>query len=167
MEQCVSIFITLAVMAFSVSPAIAQSKAGGFDKLKTLVGEWEGKGPDGKTAKLTYQLISGGTALMETFLAENEPPMVTIYHPNGDKLMMTHYCSAGNQPRMQAQVPAGEIKTLQFAFFDVANMSKHSEGHISSLGLTFQDSDHITQEWGWRDKDNKDMVMKANFTRKK
>jgi hypothetical protein len=55
---------------------------------------------------VSYQLISGGAAIMERIMPPNEPSMVSIYHLDGDKLMMTHYCSAGNQPRMQAEAQA-------------------------------------------------------------
>ncbi len=27
--------------------------------------------------------------------------MITMFHMDGDRLLMTHYCGAGNQPRMK------------------------------------------------------------------
>jgi hypothetical protein len=73
--------------------------------------------------------------------------MVTIYHCDGDQLMLTHYCMLNNQPRMRAQVPAGEVKQLTFSFVDAANMAKPTDKHMSGVVITFQDNDHMMQEW--------------------
>ena len=166
MEQFVSILTMLIVMTVSAHSARATNNAAaGFEKLKSLVGEWQGKTSEGEAVTLSYQLVSSGTALMETLTQANEPNMITIYHLNGDKIMMTHYCSVGNQPRMQAAVPAGDIKSLRFVFLDGANLKSHGDGHIHSLTVTFQDNDHFTQEWTWRD-GGKDSHSRHSFTRK-
>src|SRR5579872_2208685 len=73
--------------------------AAAFARLQTLVGDWEADTDMGK-ARLHYELIAGGTALVERFSAEKMPSMLTVFHFNGDRLMLTHYCEAGNQPRM-------------------------------------------------------------------
>jgi hypothetical protein len=103
---------------------------------------------------------------MEILDPISEPSMATIYHLDGDKLVMTHYCSIGNQPRMLAQVPAGEIKNLSFTFVDATNLAKPSDGHMRYLTLTFQDKDHLTQVWTWR-QDGKDMPATFNLVRNK
>jgi len=51
--------------------------------------------------KATYTLVSGGTALMERLKSANEPEMITLYSLDGDHLLVTHYCSMGNQPQMK------------------------------------------------------------------
>jgi hypothetical protein len=128
MKRCVSILLAFTGITLSAHSVLAQSTAAaGFEKLKALVGEWQGTGPHGKV-NLSYQLISGGSALMEILDPISEPSMATIYHLDGDKLVMTHYCSIGNQPRMLAQVPAGEIKNLSFTFVDATNLAKPSDG---------------------------------------
>ena len=49
-----------------------------FARLKKLVGDWYGKGPDGKEHLAhRFRLISGGTALEETMLPGSEE-MVSI-----------------------------------------------------------------------------------------
>jgi len=134
MKRCAFILLAFAVIALLTSSILAQNKSArapaavGFEKLKSLVGEWQGTGTQGST-NVTYQLVSNGSALMETLMPPNEPSMVTLYHRDGDKLMMTHYCSFGNQPRMRAEVPAGEIKNLNFTFVDATNMANSSQGH--------------------------------------
>lgn len=167
MKRFAVFLLTLAALVWIATPASAQGKAApGFEKLKSLVGEWQGKTSDGKPFQVSYQLISNGSALMETLSPANEPSMVTIYHPDGDNLMMTHYCSIANQPRMRANVPAGEIKKLDFAFVDATNMAKPSDAHMSGLAYTFVDKDHVMSEWTLS-KDGQKMPMMFNLERKK
>ena len=106
--------VTIAIVVLSTTQIAAQTKGvNGFDKLKSLAGQWQGKRSDGKPVVVTYELVSGGHGIMERLEAADEDEMVTVYHPDGDGLMMTHYCSAGNQPRMRAAVPDGEIMNLR------------------------------------------------------
>jgi hypothetical protein len=166
MKRFISIPLALAVVALATNAVLAQSKAApGFEKLKSLVGEWQGTSPEGPVT-VTYQLVSGGHSVMETIAPGTDKNMVTVYHLNGDKLMMTHYCAVGNQPRMSATVPAGEVKNLNFTFVDATNMAKPADAHMHSLAVTFQDKDHITQVWTYR-QDGKDMPMTFNLERKK
>ena len=71
----------------------------GFDRLKALAGNWETKGPDGAPLKVTFTVTSNGTAVME-HMSYND--MITMYHRDGDQIMLTHYCGGNNQPRMKA-----------------------------------------------------------------
>ena len=156
MKRCLSILAVLSLITLFTNSTFAQQKAkAGFEKLNSLVGEWQGKGPNGLLVNISYQSLAGGTALMETRAPTNEPSMISIFHIDGDKLMMTHYCSDGNQPRMRAEVFTKEIKSLDFNFVDVTNLAKPATGHMRNLSYTFLDKDHITQVWTWR-QDGKD-----------
>ena len=74
--------------------------------------------------------------------------MVTMYHLDGNSIMMTHYCSAGNQPRMRAKRSQGN--TIVFQFVDAANLKRSADGHMQRLVIKFQDKDHVTEEWTWK-----------------
>lgn len=161
------LLLLLAVTMVWPSSARPQSQAAAsFEKLKTLAGEWQGAGADGKMRTVTYQLISGGTAVLETMTPAGEPSMVTVYYLDGDRLLLTHFCSAGNQPRLRAASPAGEIKKLDFDFLDATNLAPPAAGHIHRLRLAFQDQHHLAQTWTWREA-GKEMVDTFNLTRKK
>ncbi len=125
----------------------------GFDRMKSLVGEWKGTTKEGKTVKASYSLISDNSALMETLSPEGEPGMVTIYHPDRDALMMTHYCGAHNQPRMRAEGVTPESKSITFNFVDATNLASPDDGRMDRLVLRFLDAGHMSQEWTWKDKD--------------
>ena len=122
----------------------------GFEKMKPLVGNWQGKANDGKPVKISYALVSGGSALVETIQAESEPGMVTVYHPDGGRLMMTHFCSLHNQPRMRADTAPAENGKLVFNFVDATNMPSPDAMHMHKLVVTFVDKDHFAQEWTWK-----------------
>lgn len=165
-KQLSILFLSAFVMLFAAT-AQAQSKAApAFDKLKALVGEWQGKASDGEERKVSYRLASGGSAIIETLTPPNEPEMVSVYHRDGDSLVMTHYCSAGNQPRMRAEVPTGEIKTLDFKFVDATNLKKSTDGHINHMTIKFQDKDHVTVIWNWRE-NGQDSPLTVNLVRRK
>ena len=119
--------------------------ASDFDRLKTLEGQWEATSPEGKS-RIIFGVISNGTALMETMVAEN---MVTVYHPDGEAILMTHYCAVGNQPRMRAQSSRGDSITFQFV--DVANLKGSGAGHMQRLVIKFQDANHVIEEWTWKE----------------
>ncbi len=161
---------TLACLALAGSlaaalPAHAGSNAA-FDKLKALAGEWQGKATDGKTVKASYEVVSSGTAVMERLETPDEMNMITVYHKDGDRLMLTHYCAANNQPRMKAEPGAGDAQRLVFTYVDATNLSGGDAGHMHGLTLSFDDPNHFTQEWTWKEpgKDGKEVFR---FERKK
>ena len=143
-----SFAIILVVVAFSAGMCFAKTLPE-FEKMKSLVGEWKGTSADNKPATVTYTLVSDNSALMEKLAMGGESEMVTMYHPDGDHLMMTHYCSAHNQPRMRSQAVAAGSKNITFDLVDVTNLSSPDAGHMKKLVVTFADKDHFTQEWTW------------------
>lgn len=149
------IVITLLLCGLPISAAGSD-----FDKLKALVGQWDATSPEGKT-RTTFQLISEGSALMETMSNES---MVTVYHPDGEAILMTHYCAAGNQPRMRATSSQGN--SIAFQFVDAANLKGSGDGHMRRLVITFQDKDHVTEEWTWK-ADGKETISVFHLQRVK
>src|SRR4051812_24656118 len=80
-------------------PAPKTSKS--FEQLKQqLVGTWEAKmkmGDDEQTVKATYEVTSGGSAILERLFAGTDHEMVSVYHSDGTSgVSMTHYCMLGN-----------------------------------------------------------------------
>jgi hypothetical protein len=113
----------------------------GFDKIKALAGTWES---DGMT--ITYRLTSGGHTVMETIAPGTEKEMVTMYYEEGDNLVLVHYCAMGNQPRMKAPK---DVKgdSIHFTCTGGGNLNCAKDTHMHSVTLTFQDPDHIKEEW--------------------
>jgi hypothetical protein len=170
--KVISFVLSLVLMGailFAEEKAGAPKTSPGFEKLKTLVGEWDAKTKDGQPVQASYKVVSNGTALMEmlSMSKPDEVDMVTVYHPDGDNLVLTHYCSANNQPRMKALPVSGEVKTLTFSFLDATNLSGPGAGHMHRLAVNFQDKDHFIQEWTWHEKGKDAFTEVFKFERKK
>ena len=147
---CAALLCVLSLMA-APPPSKQQPE---FEKMKSLEGVWQGETQDGKSAHISYKVVSAGSVVMETIDHEGMPGMmVTMYHLDGDRLMMTHYCSAGNQPRMR--LVSSTPTSLTFAMFDATNLASKNEGHMRKVVITWTDANHITADWTMS-KDGKD-----------
>jgi hypothetical protein len=112
-------------------------------------------------------VVANGSVLMERLKSADESEMITMYSLDGDHIVVTHYCSAGNQPTMQAPAattaPAGKY---DFSFVRVSGTKTPDEGHMVTLSLTLPDKNHLTQVWTFDDH-GKSMVDTFTYTRKK
>jgi hypothetical protein len=52
--------------------------------------------------------------------------MVSMYHLDGARLLLTHYCMAKNQPRMQLALCGPATGELRFEFLDAKNLALHA-----------------------------------------
>ena len=136
--------------------------AAAFARLKTLVGEW--KTDDGKES-LTYELVAGGTALLERETGAGRPAMLTLYHRDGNRLVLTHYCMAGNQPRMLAKPFDAAANEIAFDFLDATNLSSPAAGHMHSTSIRFVDANHIDTVWEFHENGKATMTERARYTR--
>jgi hypothetical protein len=126
-----------------------------FAKIKTLVGEWESDisgehakaGGQHEKAVVTYRLTGAGSALVETQFPGTGHEMVSMYHLDGDDLRMTHYCAAGNQPRMKLDRASSGPDHLVFRFDGGSNLDVQKDHHIHGLEITFQKDGHVTSAW--------------------
>jgi hypothetical protein len=162
------VLLTSAALCLAAAHAPAQSKAqASFDRLKTLVGEWKGTAGNNQQASVSYRVVASGSVLEETLHVGKEETMITVYHLDGDRLMVTHYCAAGNQPRMVATPDPNNPNIFAFKFLDATNMSSPDASHMRNLVVTLVDKDHFTQQWTWREKGKEDQRELFKLTRKK
>jgi len=154
---------TALVFLLAAVASLAQTDAQKtFDHLKTLNGHWEGKA-NGKDLKVDFRPTAGGSAIMSEILGDED--MITMFHVDNDRVMATHYCSAGNQPRMVASAsPDG--KTITFNFVDGTNIASPKAGHMDHLVITIADADHHTEDWTFA-KDGKELKEHFDLARAK
>ena len=143
--------IAITLFALSVPMVSAPNAKASFENLKALAGQWDAKDPSGKQQTITWKVVSGGSVLMESVQEES---MVTMYHVDNNRLLLTHYCAAQNQPRMQATV-SDDGKTFTFDFIDATNLASPNDGHMHNAVYTFIDNDHFKTSWTF-EKDQKD-----------
>lgn len=151
-----SVFLLFLCAAASSQPDAQKS----FDLMKTLAGNWQGQASvdppqqdmgSGSAIKVSLRVTSRGNALVHEMTdptkaddpTKTDHPVTMFYLDNG-QLLLTHYCDAGNRPRMVAKVsPDG--KTLDFDFLDVAGPTEY--GHMQHARFTIIDADHHTEDW--------------------
>jgi len=151
------IAVTLALCA---PGALAQSSARqSFDRLKTLTGKWQGKDTLGHRVKVAFRLTGKGSALMSEFIEQGEnEDMITMIHLDGGRLLATHYCSAGNQPRMSGTVSA-DGKTISFDFVDGTNIPSPESGHMLRLVIRLLSPGRHIEEWTYVENGKEDTVV--------
>jgi hypothetical protein len=158
-----SVFVGTLTASQEMHPMARTTPA--FDQLKSLVGTWEGTNSSGKKGEVTYELISNGSVLMERMHPGNEPDMITMYALEGDRILVTHYCSAGNQPTMQTVASPAANGKYEFTFLRLAGAKSPEEGHMVGLTLSLPDKNHLVQTWTFDDH-GKTMTENLTYTRK-
>jgi len=120
-----------------------------FARLEKLAGRWQAQSSKGWSEEVTYEVVARGSAVVQRIAFADNPDetMYTVYHLDGDRLLLTHYCEARNQPRL-VLVEAGEDR-LAFEFLDATNLPSRNHGHMDRAVFTFLDDDRFSSRWTW------------------
>jgi hypothetical protein len=147
------VLLSLCAVAFAHTDGPKSDAQKSFDSLKALAGSWEGHvttvppQPDieGKPAHLSLRVTSMGNAMVHEMTGDGRPDdPITMLYLEGDRLLLTHYCDAGNRPRMTGKMsPDG--KTVEFDFLDVSGSTQY--GHMHHAVFTMIDANHHTEDW--------------------
>ena len=115
-KSLVLVCVLLAAVALSGQnqPQNSGKSAAVFKQLTSLVGEWEAV-QEGVAVKETYTVTANGSVLMSETKPADSQPMITMFTVDGDHLIATHYCVAGNQPQMITGVPDDLDKGVTFS----------------------------------------------------
>ena len=160
--RCIAV---TSLLLISITPTWAQSDAQkALDRFKSMAGTWTGKGAQGQTSEVTYQLMAGGTSVMADIKMGDEA-MTSMFYVDGDRLLMTHFCPSNNQPRMKATI-SPDAKTVTFDFVDATNLPSPQAGHMHKVVYVFTDSDHYSEDWTWKH-EGKDAHFQFEMQRKK
>jgi hypothetical protein len=130
-------------------PHHAPVKSAALEPFKALEGKWVGKMSHGGQpidAVVTYKVTSNGSAVVETLGPGTPHEMVSVIHPDGDALVLTHYCALGNQPRMKTSGKP-EPHKVHFSFVDATNLKSSNDMHMHDVVFTFVDKDTLKTEW--------------------
>ena len=158
----------LPVTALAGAPHQPITAQAAFEKLKTLAGDWHGTVGErgkGEAGTVTYRLIANGSALAETLFAGTPHEMITLYHLDRDKLVLTHYCAAGNQPKL-ALTRKSSPELLDFDFVSGTNMKSKKDEHMHALRIRFEGPNAIVAEWDGSKNGRKTDTTRVFLTRK-
>jgi hypothetical protein len=111
-----------------------------LDVVRNLAGEW--RTADGRRTR--FDVTSGGTAVRETMFPGEADEMVNMYCGDQGALVLTHYCSGGNQPRMVAR--AWDGSRLRFGPDGVGGLDRPGQQYMGEMTLVI-DGDRLEQHW--------------------
>ncbi len=144
-----------------------------FDQLKTLAGSWDGVVStvppqaeiEGKPIQVTLKVTSMGNALVHEMTGAGRPDHpLTMLYLSGGQLMLTHYCDAGNRPRMTGKMSA-DGKTVEFEFLDVDGGTQY--GHMHHAVFTVVDANHHIEDWTYMEPGDKPIHAHFDLQRAK
>lgn len=166
-REIASGFGLLALFASTSAPADSPDAAA-FERLKGLVGVWEVTEPSGKNATVRYELTASGSALFERYAdgsmgAGSE--MITMYHLDSGRLMLTHYCMAGNQPRMLLKRFDPATGELDFDFLDATGLKDENNGHMRRAHFRLLGPDRFQSRWEFFENGKATFDEKQELTR--
>lgn len=174
LRTALSILLVLAATAaFAQSDAKKSDAQESFERLKTLAGTWEGQVTttpphpemDGSQGQVSFRVTSMGNTLMHDMKSSVRPDNpITMLYLDGDRLLLTHYCDAGNRPRMVAR-PSSGGKTVEFDFLDVAGGTAY--GHMHHAIFTILDENHHMEDWTYMEPGDKPVHAHIDLKRTK
>ena len=134
----------------STTPSISyspESAAEAFSRFSSLEGDWNST-PDPSDMPpsiVNYRTIANGSAVVETVFKGTPFEMSTVIFLDGDRLLMTHYCAARNQPHMKAsEVTRGSV---YFVTDHVTNHLDPGDLYMGEAEWIFTDENHLTTRW--------------------
>jgi hypothetical protein len=125
----------------TAGPPVPASEHAAWDRIAdALPGQWRATW-EGRAVDVSYRLTARGSVLLETWMPGTSAETITAYHHDGARVMLTHYCAQGNQPRLRlASVDEG---TLVFRRFDATNLQPDAAA-LAELVLDL-DGDTLTR----------------------
>ena len=115
-----------------------------FERMKTLVGKWQGESPMMGKMNTEFRLIAGDSVIEERFARGTPMEMLSVYHDVNGKLTMTHYCMLRNQPRMK--LVKSTANSLTFDLAPTPGLNAAKDKHMHGATYTFLDANHFKLE---------------------
>jgi len=131
--------------ALSMPLAAQNNSERAFATFKSLNGRWAIES-NGKTLpiEMRYEVGSKESIVIEQFGEE-----LSVIYLDGENLLMTHFCNAGNQPRLRLKA-GGQPGVLEFEMYDITNLKDASTPHVERIVYKVTDGRRMTLELFWK-----------------
>lgn len=138
-----------------------------FSQLKRLEGVWDGRSSVGWENRTVYKVIARGSVVMATSEFADEPGegMATLFHMDGERLILTHYCEAGNVPVLEARLFEKNGTKVTFEFKRSSNLASRDTGHMDKVVFNFLDNNHFTAQWTWYENGKEQWLEEIDYKR--
>ena len=144
-----ALMLSFALLAMS-GTALAADSEEIMSRLAELEGEWMLLDENGEVTDVvasTFRVTASGSTLMERMFPDSPDgyEMLNVYHIDGDRVLMPHYCSAGTQPRLSAISTA--VDRLRWEMESITNLSDPGDEHLHQAEFVFHGGDRLTTHW--------------------
>ena len=138
-------FLSALVCVWLTDTALLAGELTPFEVFQSLKGSWMIRAGD-KTLpfQMTYDVESHATIVAEQFGKE-----LSVFYVDGSSLLMTHFCSRGNQPRLKLK-SGGRAGRYEFEMFDITNLKEASDAHVEKIIYEILDMQHVNLEIIWK-----------------
>ena len=133
--------------------AIVYDAASAMAFLATTSGDWAsgsgqyehgGVAPAGNRSTVSVKTKAAGSAVVHTYAQGTPGEMETIFHMDGDQLLLTHYCALQNAPVLKF-VKSNNPGELKFEFLGGTNFDPKVDAHLHESTFVIKDKDTIEQ----------------------
>jgi hypothetical protein len=126
-------------------PAALGSSETAFETFKGFEGKWAIRsGQKTLPIEMTYESGSKGSIVTEQFSKE-----LSVFYRDGQSLLMTHFCNAGNQPRLRLRENT-RPGVFEFQMFDITNLQGADADHVERVVYRIIDDKTIDLEIVWK-----------------
>ncbi|MBK5258282.1 MAG: hypothetical protein JJE51_01695 [Thermoanaerobaculia bacterium] len=154
--KTIKILVMAAVLTSTSIPLEAAVPSGAsarlaYSTLAKLAGSWRSTSTKGWTEEASYVIGGKGSVVMEIsrFVDTPKDSMMTAFYLDGERLLLTHFCEAKNQPRLHATEISEDGRRIRFTFLDATNLKSPGAGHMHDAEFHLIDDDHMTSRWSW------------------
>ena len=130
------------MVAASAAPSSSETA---FKAFKSFEGKWAIRsGQKVLPIEMTYESGSKGSIVTEQFGKE-----LSVFYRDGQSLLMTHFCNAGNHPRLRLRVNT-QPGVFEFQMFDITNLQNADADHVERVIYRIVDNKTIDLEIVWK-----------------
>jgi hypothetical protein len=148
----------------------ASAARAAFEQFKLLAGDWDARSTAGWGGVKQVMVIARSSAVLSTSTHGAHPgddeSMATVYHLDGNRLLLTHYCVARNQPRLVATKIENGGRRIEFTFLDGTNLPTRNTGHMDRAVFEFHDHSRFTSRWTWYQDGQEKWMEEIVYTRR-
>jgi hypothetical protein len=109
-----------------------------FRQLGNLVGTWSAHTSSGGAHTVTFRYTADQSVLVETWTLGAGRESMTLYALDDDRLLATHYCPQGNQPRLE-YTGVDKVGRWQFHFRDGSNLHVKGRSHQQTFWIKLRE----------------------------
>ena len=150
---------SLLFLMLAASAALGSSDTA-FETFKGFEGKWAiHSGQKTLPIEMTYEIGSKGSIVTEQFGKE-----LSVFYRDGQSLLMTHFCNAGNQPRLRLRENT-RPGVFEFQMFDITNLQSADADHVERVVYRIIDNKTIDLEIAWKNRKSEEESEKYTLNR--